>query len=69
MVISAGPLASESLSASIARAVGAEHLYFYDAIAPIVRTHSLDMDIVFRASRYGQEKGETGGDYLNCPMN
>ena len=34
VVISAGPLASESLSASIARAVGAEHLYFYDAIAP-----------------------------------
>ena len=69
VVISAGPLASESLSASIARAVGAEHLYFYDAIAPIVWTHSLNMDIVFRASRYGQEKGETGGDYLNCPMN
>ena len=68
VVISAGPLASESLSASIARAVGAEHLYFYDAIAPIVWTHSLNMDIVFRASRYGQEKGETGGDYLNCPM-
>ena len=64
--ISAGPLASESLSASIARAVGAEHLYFYDAIAPIVAADSIDMGIAFWGSRYG-EPGE--GDYLNCPMN
>ena len=41
VVISAGPLASESLSASIARAVGAEHLYFYAAIAPIVAADSI----------------------------
>ena len=66
VVISAGPLASESLSASIARAVGAEHLYFYDAIAPIVAADSIDMSIAFWGSRYG-EPGE--GDYLNCPMN
>ena len=66
VVISAGPLASESLSASIARAVGAEHLYFYDAIAPIVAADSIDMGIAFWGSRYG-EPGE--GDYLNCPMN
>lgn len=69
VVIAAGPVASESLSASLAEATGAAHCYFYDAIAPIVWTHSLDMDIVFRASRYGQEKGEEDGDYLNCPMN
>ena len=62
VVISAGPLASESLSASIARAVGAEHLYFYDAIAPIVAADSIDMGIAFWGSRYG-EPGE--GDYLN----
>lgn len=66
VVISAGPLASERLSASIARAVGAEHLYFYDAIAPIVAADSIDMSIAFWGSRYG-EPGE--GDYLNCPMN
>ena len=69
VVLAAGPMASENLSASLAEVVGGDHCYFYDAIAPIVWTHSLDMDIVFRASRYGQEKGETGGDYLNCPMN
>ena len=68
VVIAAGPLASEDLSASLRAKVGMEHCYFYDAIAPIVWTHSLDMSVVFRASRYGQEKGETGGDYLNCPM-
>ena len=68
VVIAAGPLASEDLSASLRAKVGMEHCYFYDAIAPIVWTHSLDMSVVFRASRYGQEKGETGADYLNCPM-
>ena len=70
VVIAAGPLASEQLSASLAAAVGAEHCYFYDAIAPIVWTHSLDMSVVFRASRYGQEQGDAPGegDYLNCPM-
>lgn len=71
IVIAAGPLASEGLSASLAQAVGADHCYFYDAIAPIVWTDSLDMGIVFRASRYGQDNGEAQGegDYLNCPMN
>lgn len=70
VVIAAGPLASEGLSASLGRALGAEQCYFYDAIAPIVWTHSLNMETVFRASRYGQENGEAAGqgDYLNCPM-
>ena len=71
IVIAAGPLASDGLSASLAGAIGGEHCYFYDAIAPIVWTHSLDMSVVFRASRYGAENGEPEGegDYLNCPMN
>lgn len=66
VVVAAGPLASESLSASLAEAVGADHLYFYDAIAPIVAADSIDMTVAFWGSRYG-EPGE--GDYLNCPMN
>ncbi len=71
VVIAAGPLASASLSTSLQTVVGSEHCYFYDAIAPIVWTNSLNMDVVFRASRYGQERGEetVQGDYLNCPMN
>ena len=71
VVIAAGPLASESLASSLAQAAGADNCYFYDAIAPIVWTHSLDRNIVFRASRYAAEKNtpDGQGDYLNCPMN
>ncbi|MDR2851334.1 MAG: methylenetetrahydrofolate--tRNA-(uracil(54)-C(5))-methyltransferase (FADH(2)-oxidizing) TrmFO [Desulfovibrio sp.] len=70
VVVAAGPLASEGIAASLAEITGSEHCYFYDAVAPIVWTHSLDMGVVFRASRYGVENGETSGqgDYLNCPM-
>ncbi len=63
-VIAAGPLASEALTREIENLVGANHLYFHDAIAPIVAGDSLDHDRLFRASRYG--KG--GDDYLNCPL-
>jgi methylenetetrahydrofolate--tRNA-(uracil-5-)-methyltransferase len=67
LIIATGPLTSESLSADIARLVGADHLYFYDAISPIVLAETIDMQKVFRASRW--ERGETDeGDYLNCPM-
>ncbi|MDR2056669.1 MAG: methylenetetrahydrofolate--tRNA-(uracil(54)-C(5))-methyltransferase (FADH(2)-oxidizing) TrmFO [Desulfovibrio sp.] len=71
IIIAAGPLASDGLSDSLAQAAGTEHCYFYDAIAPIVWTNSLNMGVVFKASRYGAEKGAPagGGDYLNCPMN
>lgn len=63
-IIAAGPLASEALSAAIARVTGTEYLYFYDAVAPTILADSIDYDKVFRASRY--DKGEA--DYLNCPM-
>lgn len=66
VIIAAGPMASDNLAASLASVTGAEHCYFYDAIAPIVWTDSLDMGIVFRASRDKQD--QEGGDYLNCPM-
>ena len=65
-VLATGPLTSEAMSACLSGMVGAEHLYFYDAIAPIVTAESIDMDRAFTASRYD----ETGdGDYINCPMN
>ncbi|MEX2160862.1 MAG: methylenetetrahydrofolate--tRNA-(uracil(54)-C(5))-methyltransferase (FADH(2)-oxidizing) TrmFO [Anaerolineales bacterium] len=67
-VIASGPLTSSSLSQSIARLSGEEHLYFYDAISPIVSLDSIDMNIAFRASRYGRGE-EEGGDYINCPFN
>jgi methylenetetrahydrofolate--tRNA-(uracil-5-)-methyltransferase len=64
VIIASGPLTSEPLAASIGRLAG-NYLYFYDAIAPIVTAESIDMDIVYAASRYG--KGD-GDDYLNCPF-
>lgn len=67
VVVATGPLTSDSLAGSIARATGSGGLYFYDAIAPVVSADSLDMSIVFPQSRYGEVDGE-GGDYLNCPL-
>src|SRR5438105_2777681 len=67
LVIATGPLTSETLSADIARMVGGDHLYFYDAISPIVLAETIDMGRVFRGSRW--ERGTTDeGDYLNCPL-
>jgi len=63
-VIATGPLTSEALSREIQRITGNWHLFFYDAISPIVTTDSIDFGKIFKASRYG--KG--GEDYLNCPM-
>jgi len=60
LIIATGPLTSESLSADVAALVGAEHLYFYDAISPIVLAESLDMSRIFRASRWGRSL--RGGD-------
>lgn len=67
-VIASGPLTAESLAGDIARLVGQEYLYFYDAISPIVALDSINMEIAFRASRYGRGEDEQG-DYLNCPLN
>jgi len=66
-VIASGPLTSERLSSAIAALTGEDHLYFYDAIAPIVTAESIDLEIAFRASHY--DKGDqTDGDYINCPF-
>ncbi len=66
-IIASGPLTSPKLSRTLGELSGEEHLYFFDAIAPIVNYESINMDIAFRASRYG--KGEQDeGDYINCPF-
>jgi methylenetetrahydrofolate--tRNA-(uracil-5-)-methyltransferase len=67
MVVASGPLTSPALSQDLARLSGEDHLYFFDAISPIVEASSIDFDIAFRDSRYG--RGVTrDGDYINCPM-
>jgi len=66
-IIASGPLTSPRLSNALAELSGSEHLYFFDAISPIVNYDSINMEIAFRASRYG--KGEQDeGDYINCPF-
>ncbi len=52
VVLASGPLTSESLAKSLSAIVGNEYCYFYDAIAPIVAADSLDMNVIFRGSRY-----------------
>ena len=65
-IIATGPLTSPHLASEIVKLTGSEHLYFYDAMAPIVTAESIDMSVAFRASRY--DRGDEEGDYLNCPM-
>jgi methylenetetrahydrofolate--tRNA-(uracil-5-)-methyltransferase len=64
-IIATGPLTSEPLAQDILRFTGERYLSFFDAAAPIVAVDSINMEKVFRASRYG--KGE-GDEYLNCPL-
>ena len=64
-IIASGPLTSASLSESIRQFCGSDHLYFYDAISPIVDADTIDHSRIYRASRYGK----AADDYLNCPMN
>ena len=63
-ILATGPLTSPALSDALQRVLGRTHLYFYDAIAPIVTVDSIDMTVAWKASRYG--KG--GEDYINCPL-
>jgi methylenetetrahydrofolate--tRNA-(uracil-5-)-methyltransferase len=64
VVVATGPLTSDALAAEIAAFVGQTHLYFYDAVSPVVDAETIDFSRTFRASRYG--KG--GDDYVNCPL-
>ena len=63
-LIASGPLTSDALATRLQDLTGSQHLSFYDSISPIVDAETLNMERIFRASRYG--KG--GEDYLNCPM-
>jgi len=70
VIIATGPLTSPDLAAAIGELTGAEHLAFFDAIAPIVYADSVNMDIAWFQSRYDKlGPGGTGKDYLNCPLN
>lgn len=66
-VIATGPLTAPALADGILQLVGEQYLYFYDAIAPTVSVDSINMDVAFRASRYGRGEDDEG-DYINCPL-
>jgi len=80
VILATGPLTGEALADDLARAVGSEHLAYYDAIAPIVSADSIAWDKVFRQSRWGRGGSEAPspgvrdatalGDeaYVNCPF-
>ncbi|MBQ9987590.1 MAG: FADH(2)-oxidizing methylenetetrahydrofolate--tRNA-(uracil(54)-C(5))-methyltransferase TrmFO [Erysipelotrichales bacterium] len=63
-LIATGPLTSDALSKTIADFMGSEHLYFYDAAAPIIEKDSIDFTKAYFKSRY--DKGDS--DYINCAM-
>lgn len=64
-IVAAGPLASDALSDDIFARLGGSRLHFFDAIAPVVETDSIDMNYAFFRNRW--EKGETA-DFINCPL-
>ena len=63
-IVATGPLTSEALAGEIAAFVGRSHLYFYDAVSPVVEADTIAFARTFRASRYGRG----GDDYVNCPL-
>ncbi len=72
-IIATGPLTSDALAESIRARLGVTGLAFYDAIAPVLATESIDDAIAFRAARWDKETMESAqeepGAYMNCPMN
>ena len=63
-ILATGPLTAQPLSERIGELLGSEHLYYYDAISPVVTAESVDSSVAFRASRYDEKPG----DYLNLPL-
>ena len=69
VIIATGPLTSPPLAEAIKKRSGQDALAFFDAIAPIVHTDSIDMSVAWFQSRYDKKgPGGTGADYINCPM-
>ena len=71
VILATGPLTDSELAADLARQLGEQYLYFYDAISPTLYADSIDSEIAFRASRYDADDtqvGEGEGDYLNLPL-
>ena len=69
VVVATGPLTSPALGEAILGLTGEASLAFFDAIAPIVHTESIDLEVAWFQSRYDKPgPGGTGKDYINCPL-
>jgi len=69
VIIATGPLTAAPLAEAIKGLTGEDALAFFDAIAPVIHTDSINRDIVWAQSRWDRENSEGGTeDYLNCPM-
>jgi len=64
-LLATGPLSSDSITGELLKIIGNNHLYFFDAIAPVISSDSINMDIAFSKSRYDDDNS----DYINCPFN
>ena len=53
-VIATGPLTSQPLAEAIRTLAGQDHLYFFDAMAPIVMAESIDMSVAWRGNRWSK---------------
>ena len=69
-ILATGPLTSDALTRAVQSLTG-PYLYFYDAMAPIVTSESIDTTTAFRRNRWDKagSEGTDDGDYLNCPLN
>lgn len=65
VIIATGPLTSDQFAAELRTQTGTDDLYFYDSMAPLIATESIDASATFRASRYGY--GE-GNEFINLPL-
>ncbi|MDR3000959.1 MAG: methylenetetrahydrofolate--tRNA-(uracil(54)-C(5))-methyltransferase (FADH(2)-oxidizing) TrmFO [Fibromonadaceae bacterium] len=64
-LVAAGPLCSDALATQIKELTGGKFLRFFDAIAPVIDSDSIDYSQAFAMNRH--EKGETA-DFINCPL-
>lgn len=65
-IIATGPLTDEQFYENLQQLIGKQNCYFYDAIAPIIATDTIDFDYAFFGNRYG--RGDEEGDYINCTL-
>lgn len=69
VIVATGPLTSPALATAIRELTDEDALAFFDAIAPIVHEHTIDMSMAWFQSRYDKAgPGGSGADYINCPM-